>query len=148
MTAPDRTAIRNKLKDLLVGRGSWEAVYTAQPKVLGGISPVAEIYNGPLDALPGESYGDLESGGDVYGWLVHLHVENLVRRDSTGSDAEDAEATMDDLLEALHTVVQGNRSTTLWSDLWVMLPTEPVYHEIDGLQYRGELVTVVALVLK
>lgn len=136
MSVPNRQTRRDRLKALLVAAGVWQEVYDHQPKSFQGQSPVATVHGGPVD-FPLMTFGGDEDAE------IELWVTNFVKRD----DAAAAEDSLDALLLAVGDVVVANRKDAgFWNELFLRGPTEPDYPTIDGVQYRSELVRVVATV--
>lgn len=136
---PSRTERRRHIAGLMEASGAWQVVEAHQPGTFGGKSPVATVHNGPVNW---QALTSRRSGGKANYQMTFL-VTNLVKREDTG----DAEDQLDDLLVALLDLVEKNpKAPGLWLDLRAQGPTEPDYFIIDGQQYRGEVVRLVATV--
>jgi len=109
-------------------------VYDHQPKTFDGKTPVAtvhgDLYEQEIDTF----------GGATQDVTVRLLHTNFVKRDN----ADAAEDTLDDLLQAVGQVVAANRvdSQGNWQELHLER-AQPDYVIVDGEQYRSDEVTLV-----
>lgn len=131
-----RTAQRERLAALLTAAGNWQAVYDHQPGDFSGQTPVATVHGG------GVGTGQDVFGSDL-GRTVRLLVTNFVKR----RDGAASEGNLDELLVAVLDLIKTNyKDAGNWLALEVEGASEPDYYLINGEQYRGETITVAALV--
>jgi len=135
MSVPSRRSMRERLAALLTTAGNWQAAYNEQPQSFSGQSPVATVHGGSV-TLPQETFGTDED------LVVELIVTNFVKR----ADPAAAEDSLDALLVALLDVVVANQKDASgnWDNLFIAGSTEPDYFLVDGKQYRGEVIRVMA----
>lgn len=133
MSIPDRAEYREEIAALMTAAGDWQAVYDHQTKDFGQQSPVGMVHSGPV------TWRETTFGGNGQEMQITVIVTNLVKR----TDDDAAEDTLDDLLMALIELVEANQDNALWEFLSIG-DTEPDYYTIDGVQYRGELIPLIA----
>lgn len=134
-----RNTIRTNFAALLTTNGSWQAVYTSEPKSFGGQSPVVTLHDGPLD------WEYLAAGHTPDAYSAEIWLTNYVRR-GPNDNVDTAETALDTLFAAAAAVIKANRTGTGWTEVWLTPPTQPDYAMVDGVQYRLEQLRLIFVV--